>query len=171
MRPALHMSLIIGQVNIGSGSDRRLAADFGERLRAFRLTAGLTQQDLADRMRCSRKQVGRWEAGETCPGGPRLLQLEAPLGLAPGTLVQVLESLNSQARGHRMRRLSWLFEEGFGADTGLAGEALGHGTAQSFQLAEGRLSTSAEVVEALIQLAVAASQRHPAHEGRCGRFP
>jgi len=65
-----------------------------------------------------------------------------------------------------MRRLSWLFEEGFGADTALGGGALRHGTAQPFQLAEGRLSASAAVVEALIQLAVAASQRPPAHEER-----
>jgi transcriptional regulator with XRE-family HTH domain len=139
-----------------------MAADFGERLRTFRQAAGLTQQDLADRVRCSRKQVGRWEGGETCPGRARLLQLEAPLGLAPGTLVDVLESLDSQARGHRMRRLSWLLEESFASDTGPPEEALLYGSFQPLPVAESRLSTSAEVVEALIQLAVAGCQSLPA---------
>ena len=73
--------------------DGRLVSDFEARLRAFREAAGLTQQELADRVRCSRKQGGRWEAGETLPQRTRLAHPEPPLGLVPGTLSEVLESL------------------------------------------------------------------------------
>src|SRR2546423_965437 len=97
--------------------DSGITSEFGIQLRTFRDAANLTQQQFADLMQCSRKQVGRWEMGETVPKKARLLQMEAPLGLAPGTLVEVLQSLDSQARGHQTRRVSQLFEEGFGAHT------------------------------------------------------
>lgn len=138
----------------------RVGTEFGPRLRAFRESANLTQQQLATLMSCSRKQVGRWEIGETMPKKSRLLQMEGPLGLAPGTLVEILESLDSQARGHRMRRVSQLFEEGFGSETNLAEQALGE-PAHPRRLTEDRLSTGAEVVEALIQLSVLASRQTP----------
>src|SRR2546427_13261767 len=116
-------------MSVGAGLGDRLAADFGARLRTFREAAGLTQQELADQVHCSRKQVGRWEVGETRPPKTRLARLESPLGLAPGTLLEVLESLDYHARGRRMQRVSQLFEEGFGAHTvgsaELAAEALG----------------------------------------------
>jgi transcriptional regulator with XRE-family HTH domain len=144
-------------------SDRqsaRVGAELGPRLRAFRESANLTQQQLATELGCSRKQVGRWEIGETTPKKPRLAQMEGPLGLAPGTLAEILDSLDSQARGHRMRRVSQLFEEGFGSETDLAEQALGD-LGRTRRLTEGRLATGAEVVEALIQLSVLASRQAP----------
>ncbi len=149
--------------------DGRLVSDFGARLRVFREAAGLTQQELADRVRCSRKQVGRWEAGETLPQRTRLAHLEPPLGLVPGTLSEVLESLDYQARGNRMRRVGRLFEEGFGAHTlgsaDLASQALVGWAPQPGDIPEGRLTTWSELAEALIRLAANGSQCSPGDHG------
>jgi len=158
-----------GGMTVGARIDSRLVSDFGARLRAFREAAGLTQQELADRVRCSRKQVGRWEAGETLPQRARLAHLEPPLGLVPGTLSEVLESLDYQARGNRMRRVGRLFEEGFGAHTlgsaDLASQALVGWAPQPGHVPEGRLTTWTELAEALIRLAAAGSQCSPEDRG------
>ena len=68
----------------------------------------------------SRSSHGRWEAGETLPQRTRLAHPEPPLGLVPGTLSEVLESLDYQARGNRMRRVGRLFEEGTLGRAGMA---------------------------------------------------
>lgn len=44
-------------------------ADLGPRLREARIRAGLTQQDLATRLRVSYASIRKWERGEKSPTG------------------------------------------------------------------------------------------------------
>jgi transcriptional regulator with XRE-family HTH domain len=57
------------------------AAWFGGRLRELREAAGLTQQQLADRVGCSWEAVSRWERSVREPGWSQILALAAALGV------------------------------------------------------------------------------------------
>jgi DNA-binding XRE family transcriptional regulator len=55
-------------------------ASFGQRLRAYRLAAGLTQRQLAERAGLDAGTVWSYEQDETVPRGQRLARLVAVLG-------------------------------------------------------------------------------------------
>jgi HTH-type transcriptional regulator/antitoxin HipB len=61
--------------------EARLAADVGERIRAARETAGLSQRDLAARMGTSQAAVARLEAGGVGATLTTLHRVAAALGL------------------------------------------------------------------------------------------
>lgn len=58
----------------------------GEKLRAARLAAGLTQAQLAERVGCYQKDVARWEAGLE-PKALTLKKLAQALGCSMDDLV------------------------------------------------------------------------------------
>jgi transcriptional regulator with XRE-family HTH domain len=53
---------------------------FGIRLRELREAAGLTQQQLADRVGCTWEAVSRWERGAREPGWSQVVAICAALG-------------------------------------------------------------------------------------------
>jgi DNA-binding CsgD family transcriptional regulator len=59
---------------------RTPGVSFGQRLRAYRLAAGLAQRQLAERAGLDAGTVWSYEQGETVPRGPRLARLVAALG-------------------------------------------------------------------------------------------
>jgi transcriptional regulator with XRE-family HTH domain len=59
---------------------RAPGASFGQRLRAYRLAAGLTQRQLAERAGLDAGTVWSYEQDETVPRGQRLARLVAVLG-------------------------------------------------------------------------------------------
>ena len=62
-------------------AEARLAADVGERIRAARETAGLSQRDLATRMGTSQAAVARLEAGGVGATLTTLHRVAVALGL------------------------------------------------------------------------------------------
>ena len=52
------------------------------RLAALRKQAGLSQQDLAERLHVSRQAVSRWESGESMPTVDNLLYLSSIFGVS-----------------------------------------------------------------------------------------
>ena len=50
---------------------------FGQAMLTLRITIGLTQAGLAERLRVSRKAIGRWEAGSSYPKAEHLKALLA----------------------------------------------------------------------------------------------
>jgi transcriptional regulator with XRE-family HTH domain len=56
-------------------------AAFGERLKALRERAGLTQAQLAERISVKREAVARWEAGGSEPVWSNVLKLAGALGV------------------------------------------------------------------------------------------
>src|SRR5256712_909413 len=50
---------------------------FGQAMLTLRTAIGLTQADLAERLRVSRKAISRWEAGDTYPKASHLKALLA----------------------------------------------------------------------------------------------
>lgn len=50
-------------------------ATFGERLRAARLRAGLTQRELAERIGVGQQVVSEWEMGKRVPDGRHTIRL------------------------------------------------------------------------------------------------
>ena len=59
----------------------------GEKLKAARLAAGLTQGQLAERVGCHQKDISRWEAGTHEPRAPTLKKMAQALGCSMDELV------------------------------------------------------------------------------------
>lgn len=55
---------------------------FEEKLMALRKKAGMSQEELADRLGVSRQAVSRWELGATLPDAPNLLKLSDLFGVS-----------------------------------------------------------------------------------------
>jgi DNA-binding XRE family transcriptional regulator len=60
---------------------RRREPTFAETLRAHRVAAGLTQQELADQVGCHKKTVSKIEGGRRQPSGAFVLAAAKALGL------------------------------------------------------------------------------------------
>ena len=59
----------------------------GEKLRAARRAAGMTQAQLAAAIGCSQKDVSRWEAGQIEPGVLTVKKMAQALGCSMDDLV------------------------------------------------------------------------------------
>lgn len=59
---------------------------FGERVRTFRLSRGLTQSQLADEVGLDRKTINRLEAGHYSTSLRNVFLIASVLGVAPGSL-------------------------------------------------------------------------------------
>lgn len=59
----------------------------GEKLRAARQAAGMTQTQLADAVGCYQKDISRWEAGTHEPGAQTLKKLAKALSCSMDDLV------------------------------------------------------------------------------------
>ena len=55
---------------------------FEEKLMALRKKAGMSQEELADRLDVSRQAISRWELGSTLPDAPNLLKLSDLFGVS-----------------------------------------------------------------------------------------
>lgn len=67
---------------------------FGQILRRLRVERGLSQEQFAERSRCSRPHVSRLETGKNSPSLSLLFQLAAALEVEPEVMVrQVSERL------------------------------------------------------------------------------
>ena len=49
--------------------------EFGEKIKALRLSQCLSQQELANRMFVSRQKITKWETGKSLPDIPKLKML------------------------------------------------------------------------------------------------
>lgn len=59
----------------------------GEKLKAARKAAGLSQADLAEKVGCRQKDVSRWESGLHEPGALTLKKMAQILGCSMDELV------------------------------------------------------------------------------------
>ena len=59
----------------------------GEKLKAARKAAGMTQQQLADALGCRAKDISRWESGLHEPGALTLKKMAQFLGCSMDDLV------------------------------------------------------------------------------------
>lgn len=59
----------------------------GEKLRAARKAAGMTQAELAEAVGCYQKDISRWEAGTHEPGALTLKKMAQALGCSMDDLV------------------------------------------------------------------------------------
>jgi transcriptional regulator with XRE-family HTH domain len=71
-----------------STGNLKKAEHFSDRLRAARLRHGLSQEDLADKLKVSHGAVGNWETGPTIPRPQMLRKIEGLLGVPIETLLQ-----------------------------------------------------------------------------------
>ena len=70
---------------------------FGTRLKTLRERAGLTQEQLAERMDVSGQSVWDWENGRKRPGLGRVPRLSEVLGVEPGLLFPPLGEPGAEA--------------------------------------------------------------------------
>lgn len=77
----------------------------GEKIQTLRKGAGLTQDQLAQRVGVSRQAVSRWELGEAAPETEKLLPLARALGV---TVDELLEQPAAEAEREAERRPGWL---------------------------------------------------------------
>jgi len=75
----------------------------GERIRRARLDAGLSQQALAEALRCSRTTVNRWEKGLDPPSDEKIHELARVLGLSDTRLVALKKAGRSAMRVQKAR--------------------------------------------------------------------
>ena len=86
----------------------RTSEGFGPRLAGLRRAAGLTQQQLAERLYVTRQAVSRWESGRTQPDLAGLQGLAQALGCTLEQLVGGLEPPAGPDEGLR-RTCRWVF--------------------------------------------------------------
>jgi predicted transcriptional regulator len=67
----------------------------GERLTAARISAGMSLQDVANRIKCNKSSVSRWEQGTLCPSDERIF-----------ILMEMFEGGDFLREGHAAR-LTW----------------------------------------------------------------
>lgn len=93
-------------------SSRTIAARLGERLRALRLRAGLTQQDLADRVGISPPEISKYELARRTPSLESLASLADGLGLPLAEVMAIEGPENASPELQRiLRRLHGQPEE------------------------------------------------------------
>lgn len=80
--------------------------DVSKTLRPLREAAGLTQQDLADRLEVSRVAVWSWEVGKATPRPAKLEQLAAMFGVPVSELLGEDAAAPAQALPPRARRVA-----------------------------------------------------------------
>ena len=78
----------------------------GERIRAARQAAGLSQEKLAERLGLTRQAVTKWESGQSAPSTENLLHLAEVLGV-PVTALLGEEASGPQLAGPPLRILSF----------------------------------------------------------------
>lgn len=69
-----------------------LAADIGDRIVAARKRAGLTRQQLADRIDTTAASLSLYERGHRSPSVERLVEIAEALGIEPGALLDGVRS-------------------------------------------------------------------------------
>ncbi|MEQ8694095.1 MAG: helix-turn-helix transcriptional regulator [Gammaproteobacteria bacterium] len=73
---------------MGAGEPERVQSAFGKKLREERLSAGLTQEELAHRAGLDRTYVGGVERGERNVSLLNIVRLAKSLGIAPSSLLE-----------------------------------------------------------------------------------
>lgn len=71
--------------------------EIGERIKQLRNKRGLTQQDLADKVKLTYIQIGRYERGDTMPGGDALRKMADTLGTTTDYLMNGDQDANTAA--------------------------------------------------------------------------
>lgn len=87
---------------------------FSERLRQYRRSKNLTQQELADRLGVSNKTVSRWESEGGYPDVPLLVPLARALGVTVDDLLDGEKPVRSLSRADWQSLLSFAFALGGG---------------------------------------------------------
>lgn len=75
-------------------TNRQEKMTFGEKLRAARKSAGLTQEQLSERLLVSRQAITKWESGKGLPDIENLRQLSALLGVSINYLLDSGETID-----------------------------------------------------------------------------
>ena len=70
---------------------------FEEKLMDLRKKAGMSQEELADRLGVSRQAVSRWELGSTLPDAPNLLKLSDLFGVSIDWLLREGDTAETEA--------------------------------------------------------------------------
>ena len=66
---------------------------FGEKIREERLKAGLTQQQLADRLKVGNNQISQWETGKRKPKLLTLRKIAKAIGIPAGDMLRGVNQL------------------------------------------------------------------------------
>lgn len=66
----------------------RVAAQVGERIKAARMAAGLSAEDLAERLGTTKTTVCKWERAVHWPTAPQMVAIAAVLGVDVGSLYE-----------------------------------------------------------------------------------
>ncbi|MBO0684115.1 MAG: helix-turn-helix transcriptional regulator [Candidatus Dormibacteraeota bacterium] len=86
-----------------SGPGAGAAAELGERIRALRLSAGLTGTELAERLRVSQSKISKIETGRLAPSAGEVRGIAGALEASPG----ITEELASQAEQVARQARRW----------------------------------------------------------------
>jgi len=70
---------------------------FGDKLKAIRLQAGLTQKNLADNLNVTKRTIQKYEAGITFPNSDKLTQISKFFGVSIDSLITEQEEFIAQA--------------------------------------------------------------------------
>ncbi len=77
----------------------RLDLCLGEAIRILRVTRRWSQDELAARVRLSKKTIGRIEKGQTSMSTPQMFRIATALGVEVGDLVQRATDLQAEGFG------------------------------------------------------------------------
>ena len=85
------------------GPSAGAADELGERIRALRLSAGLTGTELAERLRVSQSKISKIETGRLAPSAGEVRSIAGALEATPG----IIEELASQAEQAARQARTW----------------------------------------------------------------
>lgn len=88
---------------------------FAQRLQEMRKSAGLSQEELAERLGVSRQSVSKWELGQAYPETEKIIELSRMFGVSLDLLLKGEEPPAAPAQAAPARRPSWLIALAIGA--------------------------------------------------------
>ena len=88
---------------------------FAQRLQEMRKSAGLSQEELAERLGVSRQSVSKWELGQAYPETEKIIELSRMFGVSLDLLLKGEEPSSAPDQAAPRRRPAWLIALAIGA--------------------------------------------------------
>lgn len=86
--------------------------DFGQRLLQYRRQAGMSQEELAEKVEVSRQTLSKWETGQSYPDAEKMMAVCNMLSISPNELLNccVENGSSTVGKGEKNSTHDWVFD-------------------------------------------------------------
>lgn len=86
--------------------------DFGQRLFQYRRQAGMSQEELAEKVEVSRQTLSKWETGQSYPDAEKMVSVCNVLSVSPNELLNCYKEnkVNSEPKREKSNNQDWVYD-------------------------------------------------------------